>query len=162
MTLLLLACLGLQDADALIRGLSSDDIEARESAAAELIKLGAPALAPMKRALAAAEGERKARLQELIVKIEREERRKGFKGGDEVCGLAGALRSEKDEFRVGDAITLKLEIMNISREARAYVPARYFDREFPGDMSHNSGSYGKIVVKQTAGERPKECGGEIG
>ena len=162
MLMLLLACLSFQDAAALIRSLASDEIEAREAAEAELFKLGAQGLEPMKKALALADGEQRARLQGVIARVEREERRKSFKGGEVVCGLASTLRSEKDEYRAGDAITLKLEIMNVSMDVKPYVPARYFDRDLPEGNAHSSGSYGKTIVKQTAGERPTECRSVIG
>ncbi len=158
MTLLLLASLCFQDADALIRSLSSDDIDVRAQAAAGLVKLGEPAIQPMKKALASAEGEMRARLQELIATVEREERRKNFKGGDEVCGLAARVTG-KESYKAGDAIDLTCEIMNLSKEARPYVKATTFDRHSPTEMSSYTSSHGRISVKQISGDRPENSGG---
>ncbi len=152
--LLLFAC--LQDPDALIRDLSSDDLDVRDAAVTGLVKLGEPVLEPMKKALAKADGEAKARLQDVIATIERDERRKKFKGGAEVCGLAAALRSEKDAYKAGDAITLKLEIMNVTKVAKPYVPATHFDTRAPGRSATTTSSYGRITVTQLSGEAPTD------
>jgi len=58
----------------LVEKLVSEDIETRDRAQAELIKLGPSALPALRKYLAAAEGELKARLEIVIPKLERAER----------------------------------------------------------------------------------------
>ena len=50
----------------LIDALGGDDVEVREAAEAELVKAGRPALAAVRKAIASADAETKARLQRVV------------------------------------------------------------------------------------------------
>jgi len=71
MTLLLCLLLCVQDDKSakLIEALGGDDLEARESAEVELVKLGRPGLPAVRKALAAAQGESKSRLERVVAAI---------------------------------------------------------------------------------------------
>src|SRR5262245_18319065 len=59
---------------ALVEQLGSDEIADREKASADLVKLGPTALPAIRDHLAKAQGERQARLQAIVIRLEREER----------------------------------------------------------------------------------------
>jgi len=59
---------------ALVEKLGSDEIAAREQAAAELVKLGPAAIPAMRAQLAKTDGERRARLEAVVKKIERDDK----------------------------------------------------------------------------------------
>jgi len=59
---------------ALVEKLGSDEIAAREQAAAELVKLGPAAIPAIRAQLAKTDGERKARLEAVVKKIERDDK----------------------------------------------------------------------------------------
>jgi len=66
--LLLLALFFIQDdkTTKLIDALGGDDLELRETAEAELVRIGRPAMAVVRKALGTAQGESKARLERVV------------------------------------------------------------------------------------------------
>jgi hypothetical protein len=99
-TLALLALLSLtvQDDDvakrvrALVEQLGSDDLEAGDAAAADLIKLGAKALPELKVRLEKASGDVKLKIEAAVQKIEREARRQRAMGAPVVVSVKAEKR----------------------------------------------------------------------
>ena len=144
--------------------LSADDVEVREQAAAELLRLGPEALPGLRSRLAEArDPEVRARLQGVVGRLETEVRRRTFGGGNEVGGLRARLvplekpREGRPPFR--------LEIMNVGAAARTFVPVEDLNTSLPGETYSSSGAQGRLTVRRLNAPPPTNlrhttaCGG---
>jgi hypothetical protein len=151
-TALVVAFLLPQDDPAarLLRELDDDAIEVRDRAAAELVKMGGKALEPLRKAKSESE-EVKARIAELIGRIERDLRRATFKGGEPANGLSAALRpAEKDRetWKAGEAVVLTLEVMNLESRPADFVPIQAWDRDMPEISFSTTGAHARVVARR--------------
>jgi hypothetical protein len=130
--------------------LEDDSIEVREAAADALVKAGEAARPLVEKRLRDATGEARARLTDVLGRIERDRLRRGFPGGAVVAGFRAALKAE-----LGDGkLRLTVEIMNVDDQARPIVRLRHWNYRGPGNSSSGSGATGVIQVKQLSGEWP--------
>ncbi len=140
----------------LIKDLDHDDPERRDKATDELTKIGKPVLEALKKLLEKPSSiEVKERAERIVKEIERQIRRSKFKGGEIVCGLQATLLSDKDTFVKGEKISFELEIKNVDKKKREFVPIKSLDNEYPGSSSALTSSHGKILLKQISGEKTK-------
>ena len=164
MTLLLL-CAFLQDGEIerLVLELSDESIEIRDRASADLASRGEPALPVLRSALGRdPDRELKSRIEVLIPMIAREARRAKFKGGDAVEGFQATLRTDKQSIRCGEELSFDAEIMNVSKETRAFIPIRHTDSTLPALSSSSSTAHARIVVKELTPKPAGRFGGRFG
>ena len=148
MALLLALALFTQDPtlEDLFRALRSDSILEREKAWAEIVKRGEPVLKSLREEQGKTkDNEARARIESAIVRIEREKRRKEFKGGIVVCGLAARLAVEQDKTS-GEAV-FRVEIMNVDTKPRELVLIEEWDYSTPL-RPEKSGVQTKILAAQ--------------
>lgn len=157
--------MSFQDADpipALIAKLSDEKLEIRDQASRDLRKLGEKAVEPLKKALeAAGDPELKARLADLLMKLDAEFRRKSFQGGKPVAGLCVRLQVDRAEVKAGAPFAFTVEILNISDgEIEFSVPAGS-TRRLPGYSHRGLADDLVLVAKMTKGTPPKLAAGGI-
>ena len=145
----------------LILQFQDDSIEVREKAARELIALGEPVLPALKEALPVeANVEVRARIRDVVARIESEKRRREFKGGTPVNGLAalleGSLNPEKTEFR------LKAQFMNVGTRPVEFALIKGWNSRLPNFSSSSSGAEACVTIRQLTGERGNRFGGRFG
>ncbi len=164
--LLLVALCSLQDGlkekvDRLLQQLAADGIEVREQAADTLVKLGKPALELLRLTRdGSKDASVKSYLVDAVARIERDVRRETFEGGREMGGLKAGLRladPKKRKFKRDEAIELTIEVLNVSRVARAFVPIDDWSHTLPGISESSTSAQACLEVKQVAGEAPKEA-----
>jgi hypothetical protein len=162
---LLLALAILQDPNSrlgeLLAQFQDDSIEVREKAGREMVALGEPALPALKNALdGETNAEVRARIRDVVVRIEAEKRRREFKGGTPVNGLAasleGTLNPEKTEFR------LKVQFMNVGTQPVEFALITGWNRRLPNFSSSSSGAEACVTIRQLTGERGNRFGGRFG
>lgn len=142
--MLLLLALALQDP------LTADDIEARETAALHLLRGGEGALPGLRSRLAEAQDpELRARLKDVVGRLETDIRRRDFGGGNEVGGLRARLRPL--EKPVDGRLPYRLEIMNVDAAARPLLPPMVLNRSLPGWSASRSSAHGMLTVKRLSG-----------
>lgn len=163
--LLSLAVIGAQDPDARLKELllrfQDDSIEVREKAGAELFALGEAVLQSLKEALPGeTNAEVRGRIRGVVDRIETDKRRREFKSGKAVNGLAasleGSLNSEATEF------ALTVRVMNLNAQPAGLVLIDRWNSRFPNRSSSSSGSEAAVVIRQLTGERGNRFGGSIG
>lgn len=144
--------------------LGADDIEARETAAAELLRIGEGALPDLRRRLAETKDvEVRARLKDVVGRLETEVRRRSFGGGNEVGGLRARLVPL--EKPLDGRLPYRLEVMNVGTAPRTFVPIRTLNVSLPGESRSRSSAHGRIDVKRLTGPAPTRfrggtsCGG---
>lgn len=144
-----------QEADSRVPGLvvqlNDDSVEIREGASAELVALGEPALPALKQALLGAVNEEvRGRIKDVLDRISSDVRRRAFKGGTPVDGLAASLeaRREKDS----KEFVLKIQIMNVGHQARNLVLIQRWNTRLPETSRSSSGSEAAVEVEQLSGE----------
>ena len=137
--MLLLLALALQDP------LGAEDIEARETAAQDLVRGGD--LDTLRARLAAAtDPEIRARLKGVVERLKTDLRRRGFGGGNEVGGLRARL--QRIENPPDHRVPFQLEIMNVGAAATSFVPPRVWNAGLPGLSRSRSSAQGRIELKR--------------
>jgi hypothetical protein len=135
----------------LIQSLDDDSIAMRDEAVRQLIKLGESAEEALRKELGRTSNpEVRARIGDVLQPIEREKRRRSFKGGNVVNGLCASIKADKE--KDGEAIVLTVEIMNVSKEPRELVPIGSFDLRLPRESDSSSSSRAKIMVERISGK----------
>jgi hypothetical protein len=138
----------------LLAALGNDSIQVREEAASRLVRLGTavePALEKARRETA--DPEVAARVGDVLVRIHREVRLRGFSGGAAVDGLSACLKSRED--RQKGVLRLTLEVMNVGTGARDLALVDTWNSRLPGKIDSSSAAQAGLAVLQISGERPK-------
>lgn len=136
-----------------IEALQSETPEERDRATEELYRAGEPALEPLWEALKSPAGdELRLRMEKLITRIEREVRRKKFVGGNKVNGLKAAVTLEKEVYKVGEAIPLTVEVMNVDTKPREFVTVDTWEYALPEYGTNSSVSHARVVLRRLKGE----------
>lgn len=156
----MLLCLALLLQDAL----DAEDIEARETAAAELLRRGPETLPELRRRREEArDPEVRARLGDVVARLETDVRRRSFGGGNEVGGLRARLVPL--EKPLDGHPPLRLEIMNMDAVVRTFVPVEDLDTSLPRETYSSSGAHGRLTVRRLNAPPPTNlrhttaCGG---
>lgn len=143
------------DVPALIRKLADEGLEVRDQASRELEKLGEKAVEPLRKAHAdAADPEARARIAELLKKIDLELRRKSFKGGKPVAGLSVRLEVDRPEVKAGGAFSFAVEILNMSGAEREFVVPAGTTRRLPGYGHRGLANDLVLTARMTKGTPP--------
>jgi hypothetical protein len=151
MILPLVVCLvGWNDPAGLLPELSSDSIEWRERAAFELLRRGREIRPCLTDALQdSPEPEVRARIAEILRRLEVDDRIRWFGGYNRVAGFGASLRS--DRFFGGGPFRLTLEIMNLSPRDQVLPEIRAWDAEFPDQEVRGTGAEAKVMLKKFIG-----------
>lgn len=124
--------------------LSSDDIEVRQAAAAELYRQGAKALLDARRE--ATDLEAVARLDDLLRRRDVEDRISGFGGENRVAGFGLTLRS--DRFFGRGPFRLTVEVMNVDAAPQVFPGLARWDVERPDEETKLQCAEAKLSVKK--------------
>lgn len=116
------------DVESLIPRLGHEDPDVRARAAAEIEKIGKPALPALRKAAAAADQEVAARARELIERIDWPD------PGPAVKGLALAIKA-KERYSAEEPLLLRGRILNLSEETVTILGARVPPRDESGPFS---------------------------
>ncbi len=156
--MLLCLALALQDP------LGAEDVETREAAALELVRAGEGGLPALRERLASAtDPEVRARLRDVIGRLESDVRRRAFGGGNVVGGLRARL--VPIEKPLEGRLPFRLEIMNVGAATRTFVPVEDVDTSLPGESYSSSGAQGRLSVRRlnapppTNSRHTRACGG---
>ena len=155
---ILLSALLAQDTDRRVRervaALDDDSIETREKAASDLLAVGEPAVPALRAALESPQGaETRARIADILHRLDAGRRRREFKGGEIVSGLGAALRLRRDG---PFTLVIQAEIMNVTEKARPLYPIRWWDLSVPGDRFVSNLSEGLLEVTPLSGQVLKD------
>jgi hypothetical protein len=153
---ILLAALqdGAQRLRELVQALGDDSIEVREKASEELSSLGESAILPLREASRTTPSpEVRARIGEVLSRIDQEKRRRDYRGGTPVGGLGATLRWAQGE--PGGAAVLELEIVNLAREDRPFFAAESWDTSWPDETEGSTASEGALRVRRRDGQEPR-------
>lgn len=141
---------GWSDPAGLLPGLSSDSIDYRERAAFELFRRGRDARPFLQDSLLeSADPEVRARIEDVLRRIEADDRIRWFGGWNRVAGFGANLRS--DRFFGSGPFRMTLEIMNVTTRDQVLPEIRGWDAEFPDQEIRNAWSEAKISVKKFIG-----------
>jgi hypothetical protein len=141
----------------MVAKLGDDSIETREDAVASLVALGEPVVGSLKQAiLRSGDGEVRARIRGALDRIEADARRRKFKGGKPVCGLAASLEADLD--RMPKEINLRVQIMNVGDQPMPLVLIQRWNTRFPDRSSSSSSSEAAVEIEQISGERSETIG----
>jgi len=144
---------GAQRLRDLVQALGDDSIEVREKASDELSALGEWAILPLRESSRTTPSpEIRARIGEVLARIEREKRRRDYRGGSAVAGLGATLRWSKGE--PGGAAVLELEIVNLSSEDRPFFAIESWDTSWPDETQGTTASEGALEVRRRDGRSP--------
>ena len=134
----------------LLRGLSHDDIEVRQAAAAELYRRGPELRKELSEARRdAADVETRLRLDDLLRRLEVDERIRGFGGGPRVADFGLSLRI--DRFAGRGPFRLSIEVMNVGSVERVFPGIALWDLEEPDQETRTPGADARVTVKKFIG-----------
>lgn len=106
----------------LVDRLADERLAVRDEASRELVRLGETALGSLRMIVQAADDpEVRARLTDVIARIEANLRRHYFTGGLEVDGLKARLSVDAASVKAGQALKFTIEIMNVSERQREFI-----------------------------------------
>lgn len=143
-----LLLLGGDPAD-LLRDLSDDDIEVRQAAEAELFRRGEGLRKDLIEARRDANIETRSRLDELLRRLDVEERIRGFGGANRVSGFGMSLRS--DRFFGRGPFRLTVEVMNVGSSAETFPGIGLWDLERPDEETKTHGADARVKVSRFVG-----------
>jgi hypothetical protein len=142
--------LGWEDPAALVRGLSDDAVQVREHAAEELYRRGEEVRGHLIDAHeATTDPEARARLIDIVRRLDADERIRDFGGGPKVAGFGAALRS--DRFFGSGPFRLTLDIMNLEKVDRELAVITSWDLELPDQETKGNGSQAQVQLKKLIG-----------
>ena len=140
----------LVDPADLLRDLSDHDIEVRQAAAAELYRRGAELRKDLFDARRdAPDVETRSRLDDILRRLELEERIRGFGGDNRVSNFGLSLRS--DRFHGRGVFRLTIEVMNLGPAAQAFPGIAVWDVERPDQETKTQGAEAKLTVRKFIG-----------
>src|SRR5688572_19148232 len=140
----------LVDPADLLRDLSSDDIEIRQVAAAELFRRGDALRKDLLDARRdASDVESRSRLDDILRRLDLEERIRGFGGDNRVSNFGLSLRS--DRFHGRGVFRLTIEVMNLGPAAQAFPGLGLWDVERPDQETKIQGAEARLTVKKLIG-----------
>lgn len=148
----LLAALFLDWSDPaeLVRDLADDAIRVRERAASELHRRGGALREFLLETLeTAADPEIRARVADVLRRLDAEERIRWFGGGNRVCGFAAVLRG--DRFPSWGPVRLTMEIMNVGSKDQELWAVRDWSVETPEQEIRTNGAEARVVVQKFIG-----------
>ncbi|HEX7899087.1 MAG TPA: hypothetical protein VF950_15085 [Planctomycetota bacterium] len=144
---MLFICLFLAD---LLRDLSHDDIEVRQAAAAELYRRGAELRKELSDARRdASDIETRSRLDDILRRLDVDERIRGFGGGPRVADFGLSLRI--DRFAGRGPFRLAIEVMNVGSAEREFPGIALWDLEEPDQETRTPGAEARVTVKKFIG-----------
>lgn len=140
----------LVDPADLLRDLSDVDIEVRQAAASELLRRGAT----LRRELVdarrdAPDVETRSRVDDILRRLDLEERIRGFGGGNRVSGFGMSLRS--DRFHGRGPFRLTIEVMNLGPATQAFPGIGLWDVEHPDQETKTRGAEARLTVRKFIG-----------
>ena len=142
--------LGWEDPAALVRNLADDAAPVRERAAEELYRRGEEVRGQLLDAHeAATDPETRARLMDILRRLNADERIRDFGGGTRVAGFGAALRS--DRFFGTGPFRLSLEIMNLEKVERELPGITSWDLDLPDQEVKTNGSQARVQLKKFIG-----------
>jgi hypothetical protein len=140
----------LVDPADLLRDLAADDIEVRQAAAAELYRRGGELREEIVDARRDAVNlEARSRLDDLLRRLDVEERIAGFGGDNRVSELGLSLRS--DRFYGSGPFRLAIEVMNVGPVDQVFPGIGLWDLEQPDQETKTQGAEARVTVKKFIG-----------
>ncbi|HYF49523.1 MAG TPA: hypothetical protein VEJ63_08960 [Planctomycetota bacterium] len=141
------------DVDQLVKQLDHDDFAERESACAELLKLGPAIERPLRDCVQTTRSpEQKQRAEALLKALEAEILLKDIEGGNSSAGLQLTLASAANEFKSSEGVRLVARLKNVSNGEIQCVPLREFCVNSPTlDQSSNT-AQGVLTIRRVSGE----------
>lgn len=151
MMLPLVACLLVwNDPSGLLPELSSDSIERRERAAADLLRRGEEVRPLLIDALQeTTDPEARARIAEVLRRLDADDRIRWFGGHNRVAGFGANLRS--DRFFGAGPFRLTLEIMNVGTRDQELPEIRSWDADLPDQEIKATGSEARVTLRKFTG-----------
>lgn len=137
------------DPAGLLRDLSDDDIEVRQAAEAELFRGGEELRKDLIEARRDANIEARARLDELLRRLDVEERIRGFGGANRVSGFGMSLRC--DRFFGRGPFRLRIEVMNLEPASQVFPGLGLWDVERPDEETRTHGADARVTAKTFSG-----------
>jgi hypothetical protein len=138
------------DPAVLVRDLSDDSIAVRERADRELYRGGEEFRAALLEAQeTAVDPEARARVKELLRRLDADVRIREFGGGNRVGGFGAALST--DRFFGSGPFRLTLEIMNLGPKEDLLTGVGTWDLELPDQDLRSTGSEARVGVRRFAG-----------
>jgi len=135
------------DPGELVRRLSDDSIEIREKAAGELYRRGEEIRGFLIDAHeAVAELETRARLKEILRRLDADERIRSFGGGHRVAGFGASLRS--DRFFGSGPFRLTVDVMNLGTVDRDLPGIVAWEQELPDQEVRATGAQARVQLKK--------------
>jgi len=142
--------LGWKDPVDLVRDLADDSIDVRERAAGELYRRGEEIRGFLIDAREeASDLETRARLQEILRRLDADDRIRGFGGSNRVGGFGASLRS--DRFFGAGPFRLTLEIMNLSPKDQVLPGIGTWEQELPDQELRNTGAEARVSLRKFIG-----------
>jgi hypothetical protein len=140
----------LVDPADLLRDLAADDIEVRQAAAAELYRRGDEIRKELVDARRdAPDVETRSRVDDILRRLDLEERIRGFGGDNRVSNFGLSLRS--DRFHGRGAFRLTVEVMNLGPAAQVFPGLALWDVEQPDQETRTPGAEARLTVKKFVG-----------
>lgn len=138
------------DLQRLVEALDSDSIDVRDRASAELRASGDAVVPALRLERAAARSaEVLARIDGVLRRIDADRKRQAFRGGAASHGWGARLGAAWDPAE--RALTLTLDVMNVSERPQEFAAIRWFDYTFP-QTCYTSGGGGRahLFVRPTS------------
>jgi len=134
----------------LLRDLSDESIQIRERASAELHRRGEELRDLLVKSRdRTADVETRGRLNDLLRRLDADERIRRFGGANRVAGFAASLRS--DLWFGSGPFRLTLEVMNVGGGTQEFPGIAAWDVELPDQDLRGQGSEGRLSVKRFIG-----------
>lgn len=150
----------------LVDRLADERLAVRDEASREIVRLGEPVLGSLRMIVQATDDpEVRARLTDVIARIEADLRRHYFTGGPEVDGLKARLTVDLLTVKAGQDLKFTVEVMNVGAAAREFLVPLGVSRNGPGLTSTRSAWCVTLNVERKSGsEEPRRrllraCGG---
>lgn len=154
-----------QDADTRVQDILSrfrdDSVEVRERAAEDLLALGEKVEPALRLALLEPRDEEsRGRIQAVLDRFAADRRRRDFKGGKPVDGLAASLEAQKVDG--SEEYSLRIRIMNIGLQPRPLVLINHWSTSYPRLFDSSSGAEATARIEQLTGDQSGGMGGVFG
>lgn len=134
----------------LVRELADDSIDVRQRAAGELYRRGEEIRGFLIDARdSASELETRARIQEILRRLDADDRIRGFGGANRVGGFGASLRS--DRFFGSGPFRLTLEIMNLGTGDQLLPGIGSWDQELPDQELRATRSEARVSLRKFIG-----------
>jgi hypothetical protein len=134
----------------LVQALGDDSIEVREKAADDLSSMGESARTPLEVSLRSTQSpEVRARIGEVLARIDQEKRRREYRGGAPVGGLGATLRRVRGE--PGGAAVFELEIVNLGPGDHPFFGVESWNFSWPDETEGSTAAEGALEVRRRGG-----------